>query len=270
MRRTRRVIAAAVAAGVALALVPVGAALGSSATLDGLTAAGTVTASPATFWYAQANRDGICGLIAGCIGARGTDPSWVFQVQYEGPTGIQATDVDVTVVSEQMPAAARYRLAFDSAVGDLAGDVVLGVAPRGSGAAVSVTLEAMTASGFATGVLDQFREQLQPYLTAQLQALDAERAAAGATVAVRVRPGAKASATVAVSATALSRQAPRATGTLRLLSGSTVLCTAPLRASRATCAFTPPRPRAPIEAIVTGDLSNGYALWTSTRMRYGR
>lgn len=266
----RRRVGAAIGIGLALVVLPVGVALGASATLDGLTATGTTTASPSTFWYAQVNRDGICGLIAGCVSARGEDPSWVLRVQYEGPAGIQATDVDVAIVSQQAPNAARYRLSFDSTVGSMVGDVVLGVAVRGPGSTVTVTLEGMTATGFATGILDQFRTQLQPYLTGRLEALDAERAAAGATVALTVRPGAKAIAQATVRAATLTRQAPRATGTMRVISRGTVLCTAPIRASQATCSFRPPPRGSVLETVVTGTLSNGYALWASAQTRYGR
>ncbi|MDO8308414.1 MAG: hypothetical protein Q7V58_08670 [Actinomycetota bacterium] len=269
--RRRKALLAALAIPVAATLIGVGAvsaALAETSTLDGLQATGRVEASRYSFWYGQVNRDGICALISGCTSATGADGNWVFQVAIDTPAGVQTMPVTVATVEQTVFASARYRLAFTSVVGNLNGDVVLALKQVGKSTDVSVRLEKVVASGFATDAIPQFQQHLQPYLTSRLGILSRERIEAGTDVTMKVRPGARAVATVTVTGASLSARKPVATGVLRLLVNDKPVCIARVSKSKATCRFAAPAKGARIQAVVTGSFNNGYEIWNSAAGKY--
>lgn len=267
----RKAMLAALAIPIAATLMGIGAlstSLAETSTLDGLQATGRVEASRYSFWYGQVNRDGICALISGCTSASGAEGNWVFQVAIDTPAGVQTMPVTVATVEQTVFTDARYRLAFTSAVGNLNGDVVLALKQVGKSTDVTVRLEKMVASGFATDAIQQFQQNLQPYLTSRLAILSRERVEAATDVTLKVRPGARAVASVTVTGTSLTARKPVATGVLHLLVNDKLVCVAKVSKSKASCRFAAPSKGARIQAVVTGSFNNGYAIWNSAAGKY--
>lgn len=258
----------------AIGLVAAGgvtAVLAETATLDGVSATGRVDSTPLSFWFGQVNRDGICRMVSGCVGATGADPNWVFQVNVDVPgVGIQAIPVNVTAGPQVVGESASYRLSYDSSIGSLNGTVNLALKPAGDATNVTLTLQDFQATGLAAQSIPQFQAIFQPYVQAQLGVLSRERVDAGTKVTLVVKPGSKAKASVVVTATSMTKAKPKATGQMRVLIGKKVVCTAKVRNSRGSCSFAPPKKGTQVRAVVTGKLSNGYPVWNSASKKYGR
>jgi hypothetical protein len=237
--------------------------------IDGMAVSGQVANTAEAFWYGQMNRDGICGMLSGCVGASGADPNWVFQIAYDVPgLGLQTIPVNVTVTQQDPPTSLRLAMAFDATGGSLRGDVRLSIRPVSNRATVSMEVVRVETSGFASAALPQIQADLPAFFASELTSLSSEPVMAGTKVAMTVVPGKVAKVRVKVTGASLTRVSPVASGVLRVLVGSKIVCTGKVARSAGTCSFTPPPRGSAVRAVVTGAFSNGYQIWNSAQARY--
>ncbi len=256
-------------AGAVLATAAVAQVVATPRSIDGMAVSGQVANTPEAFWYGQMNRDGICGMLSGCLSASGADPNWVFQIAYDIPgVGLQTIPVDVTVAQQDPPASLRLAMAFDTTGGSLRGDVRLSVKAAGNRASVSMEVVRVETTGFASAALPQIQADLPGFFSSELASLSSEPVMAGTKVALTISGRKVAKARVKVTGASMTGVSPVASGLLRVLLGNKIVCTARVTRSVGTCSFTPPPKGTTVRAVVTGAFGNGYPIWNSAKARY--
>ena len=233
------------------------------ASIDGLVATGTVTSTPNSFWFGQMNRDGVCNVIPGCIGARGTGDNWVLTLQMPvAIPGISTVDVDVKVTNRELLKSMSLKMTYaNPQLGDLDAAMTVGLRPKGGDTEVSLTMDSVKATGaIATGV-PSFGAALKPRMDTTMAQLSEDRVIAG--TKVRMKISNSGTARVVVTGTGLAKSRPVATGTLYIVADGKVVCTANVRRSVGTCKLPRLAPGTEARATVAGTFDNGYPIWNS-------
>ncbi|MDD2858382.1 MAG: hypothetical protein PHU75_06840 [Candidatus Nanopelagicales bacterium] len=239
--------------------------------LDGVSSTARVPMTPDAFWYSQVTRDGLCQLLTGCVSASGAGTDWIYRMKVPVPgMGVQTVDMKAQVVEQVLLEKVRMSLSYDNVLGSIKGDVTVSLKPSGQSTDVTVAFEDMSANGVAATALPVLQARLAPDLQSGLVVVSRKNARAGTKVQLTITPGSRATARVKVTGSTLTIVPPKAAGQMRVIAGRKVLCTAPVKAGAGQCRFKPPAKGVPVQAVVTGKFSNGYAFAGSATKRYGR
>ncbi len=233
------------------------------ASIDGVVVTGTVTSTPNSFWFGQMNRDGVCNVIPGCVGARGAGDDWVLTVQLPvAIPGASTIDVNVKVTNRVILKSMGLKMTYSSPqLGDLDAAMTVSLTPKGGDTEVSLKVESVTATGaIATGV-PSFSAALKPRMTTTMAQLSEDRVIAG--TKVRMKMSRSGIARVVVTGTGLTKSRPVATGTLYLVADGKVVCTSTVRRSVGTCKLPRLSQGTEVRATVVGEFDNGYPIWNS-------
>ncbi len=233
------------------------------ASIDGVVVTGRVTSTPNSFWFGQMDRDGVCGVIPGCIAARGDSDNWVLTLQMPvAIPGVSSVDVNVKVTNRVPLKSMSLQMTYSSPqLGDLDASMTVSLQPRGGDTDVSLTMNSVTATGaIATGV-PSFAAALKPRMTATMAQLSEDRVIAGTKVRLSVTGSGRAA--VVVTGTGLASAPPVATGKLYVVAGDKVVCTGAVTRSKGSCKLPRLAPGTEVRATVVGDFNNGYPIWNS-------